>query len=175
MAVLRGPWAGNPRPRSQRGDSLLELLVAVLVIGVGALGVAKLQMQSAQSNRIALQVSMATSLAEDMLERLRANSSANYAGVGFGDPPPTFVDCRGRTCTSAEMEAFDVVLWKCALGRWREQPPCAAARTAGLLAAPQLQPSLPDGDGAVTSDASGLVTATVRWQGQGEVALSTQR
>lgn len=175
MALLRGPRANRQRVPNQRGDSLLELLVAVLVIGVGAMGVAKLQLQSAQNNRAALQVSMATSLAEDMLEQLHANPSASYAGIDFGSAPPSFVDCRQRDCTSAEIADFDVVVWKCALGRWRTRAPCAAARTAGLLAAAQLQPGLPDGDGAVSIDASGLATATVRWQASGEVALSARR
>ena len=175
MALLRGPRTNGPRAPSQRGDSLLELLVAVLVIGVGALGVAKLQLQSAQSNRAALQVSMATSLAEDMLERLQANASASYAGIDFGSAPPAFTDCRQRACASAEMATFDATVWKCALGRWRTRAPCAAARAAGLLAAAELQPGLPDGDGAVSIDASGLATATVRWQGSGDVALSARR
>ena len=161
--------------REQRGDSLLELLVAVLVIGVGALGLAQLQMTSAQNNRAALQHSMATALAEDMLERLRANPRASYAGIDFGAAPPAFVDCRRRPCTNTELEAFDVVAWKCALGRWRDQASCVAARTLGLLATEQLQPGLPNGDGAVAIDAGGLVTVTVRWQRTDRVTLSTRR
>ena len=159
----------------QRGDSLLELLVAVLVIGVGALGLAKLQMLSAQNNREALQQSMATSLADDMLERLRANPTAVYAGIDFGAPPPAFVDCRQRSCTAAQMAAFDVVAWKCALGRWRDQAACVTARKVRLLAPEQRQPGLPDGDGAVVVDAGGLVTVTVRWGDAGRVALSSWR
>lgn len=161
--------------RAQRGDSLLELLVAVLVIGVGALGLAKLQMTSAQNNRAALQHGMATALAEDMLERLRANPRAGYAGIDIGTAPPAFVDCRRRPCTNTELEAFDVVAWKCALGRWRDQASCATARALGLLAAEQLQPGLPNGDGAVTMGSGGLVTVTVQWQRTSRVTLSTRR
>ena len=169
MALLKQP------PSRQRGDSLLEVLVAVLVIGVGAMGVAKLQMLSTQNTREALQHGMATALAEDMLERLRANPTAAYAGVGFGAAPPAFVDCLGGNCTSFELAMFDVVAWKCALGRWRDQRPCDAAQSAGLLPPTQRQPALPGGDGAIAIGADGVATVTVTWQPAGRVELSGRR
>ena len=147
---------------SRRGHSLLELLVAVLVVGIGTLGIAKLQMLNTQNNRAALEYSMATILAEDMLERIRANPSGGYAGIQAGQPPPTFVDCLASDCAPMQLATFDIAAWKCALGRWRSEAPCQAARTAGLLAAPARQPGLPEGDGAVAV-AGDIATVTVTW------------
>ena len=158
------------------GHSLLELLVAVLVVGIGALGVAKLHMLSAQNNRAALEYSMATILAEDMLERIRANPSGAYAGVLAGQPPPAFVDCLASDCTSMQLTTFDIAAWKCALGRWQNEAPCQAMRRVGLLAATVRQPGLPEGDGAVAV-AGDTVTVTVTWPSTAanNVAISGRR
>jgi len=55
------------------GFSMIELLVAVLVMGIGVLGITGLQMVSLQNNRGALLRSEAVMLAYDMLDRIRAN------------------------------------------------------------------------------------------------------
>ena len=74
------------------GFSLLELLVAVLVVAVGALGVAGLQLASIQNNRGAMQYSVTTALATDLVERMRANPGADYA--------PTSAPRRRRSMTA---------------------------------------------------------------------------
>ena len=155
----------------QQGHSLLELLVAVLVVGIGALGVAKLQMQNAQNNRLALEYSVATTLAEDMLERIRANPNGSYAAVRAGQPPPAFVDCLASDCASLQLASFDSTVWKCALGRWRQSSPCRAVRAAGLLAPVARQTSLPEGDGGVEF-AGEVATVTVTWPSTGANVLA---
>ena len=155
----------------QRGHSLLELLVAVLVVGTGALGVAKLQMMNTQNNRAALEYSVATMLAEDMLERIRANPTGPYGGVGNGAPPPAFVNCLASDCAPMQLAAFDIAAWKCALGRWQRAAACRATRAAGVLAAPARQPGLPEGDGAIAV-AGNTVTVTVTWPSTGANRLA---
>ena len=154
-----------------RGHSLLELLVAVLVVGVGALGVARLQLHNAQNNRLALEYSVATMLAEDMLERIRANPNGSYAGVQAGQAPPAFVDCLGSDCAPMQLANFDSTAWKCTLGRWQGAAPCRALRTVGLLAVPERQASLPEGDGGV-SFAGDTATVTVTWPSTGANSLA---
>ena len=56
----------NQSTRSQRGFSLIEILVAVLVMGVGVLGVTGLQMVSLQNNRDALLRTEALQMAYDI-------------------------------------------------------------------------------------------------------------
>ncbi len=155
----------------ERGNTLMELLVAVLVVGVGALGVAKLQLMSSQNNRAALHHSTATMLADDMLERLRANPSAAYPAMALGDAPPAFVDCLSAACTPQQIAAFDATVWKCSLGNWHDDAQCRAARAAGALAPPDRQPGLPGGDGALSVNA-GVATVTVAWNGSDATRIS---
>jgi type IV pilus assembly protein PilV len=65
-----------PRVAGSGGISLVETLVAVLVLSFGLLGVAALQAQSLRHNLDAYHRSQATSLGNQLLDRLRANREA---------------------------------------------------------------------------------------------------
>ncbi len=56
----------------QRGAGLIEVLVAVVVLGVGLLGAAGMQLAGLQGGHSAYQRSQATWLANDLIDRLRA-------------------------------------------------------------------------------------------------------
>lgn len=163
------------RRRRGRGASLIEVLVAVLVVAIGALGVARLQLESARSNRAAMERTLATVLATDLAERWRANPQGGYA-TALGRAPPPFVDCLARSCTAGELATFDLAAWKCALGRWRDAAPCAAARAAGVLPPQELAPGLPAGDGSFELRAGGMVVI-VAWAGAetGRLSLALRR
>lgn len=60
--------------RQQSGLGLIEILVAVLVLGIGILGVASTQVVSLQMSSQSQNRSQAVLLAEDILDRIRANS-----------------------------------------------------------------------------------------------------
>ncbi len=157
-----------PKVARQRGTSLVEVLVAVLVMGIGVLGVSAMQMVSLQNNRSALIRSEAVALGYDLLDRIRANpigpvSGQAYDGLAMGDEPPNAEDCVTNHCTQAEMVAFDQALWKCSLGGFENHATCIEFRRNGVLPRFAAQPGLPGGDGSVAVDASGLVTVTVRW------------
>ena len=64
----------------QKGFTLLEVLVAVLVLAIGLLGLAGLQATSLRVNQSASMRSQATNLAYDMADRIRANRGAALAG-----------------------------------------------------------------------------------------------
>ncbi len=159
------------------GASLIELLVAVLVIGLGALGAAGLQLASSKNTRSALEGTTAVILAQDMAERLRANPQGGYAGVADGSAPPGFVNCLAASCTPSELASFDVTVWKCSLGRWLTDGACREARAAGVVPPEERQPGLPMGDGAVDWGANGEFMVSVTWQGAGQrrVALPGRR
>lgn len=159
------------------GSSLTELLVAILVIGLGALGAAGLQLASSKNTRSALEATTAVILAQDMAERLLANPGGAYAGVADGTAPAGFVDCLGANCTPPELASFDVAVWKCSLGRWRTDGACREARAAGALPPEEQQPGLPMGDGAIDWGANGEFTVSVTWQnaGQRRVAVPGRR
>lgn len=66
--------------RRQRGISLIEVLVAILVLGVGLLGVAGLQLTALRSSQSAELRSQASLLAYDIIERMRMDRAAALAG-----------------------------------------------------------------------------------------------
>lgn len=159
------------------GYSLTEVLVAIVVIGLGALGAAGLQLASSKNARTALDGTTALIFAGDMAERLRANPQADYLGVSEGRGPPAFVNCLTADCRPRELQSFDVAVWKCSLGRWMGDGACRAARDAGVLPAQERQAGLPMGDGAVTWGANGQFTVSVVWLGPDErrVTVSGRR
>ena len=65
---------------SQAGSSLLEVLVAVVVLSIGLLGLAGLQMTSIKSSHSAYMRSQATLLAYDLADRARATRVLTQAG-----------------------------------------------------------------------------------------------
>lgn len=64
----------------QTGFTLIEVLIAVIVLGVGLLGIAALQANALKANHSALQRSQAVMLAYFMLDAMRANREAALAG-----------------------------------------------------------------------------------------------
>jgi len=75
MRVVRG---------RQRGFTLIEILVTVVVLAIGLLGLAGLQATSVRFNHSAYLRSQATSLAYDIADRMRANTVAARAGAYDG-------------------------------------------------------------------------------------------
>lgn len=77
--------------RDESGFTLLEILIAVVILSIGLLGLAGLQARSLQTNQSAMMRSQATVLAYDMIDRLRANRALARAG-GYNqlltDAPP---------------------------------------------------------------------------------------
>lgn len=61
----------------ERGFTLIEALVAFLVLSFGALAVTAMQMKSMQSSHAAYQRSMATIAAQDLVERLWVEMADN--------------------------------------------------------------------------------------------------
>lgn len=78
---------------SQRGISLLETLIAVLVLAIGLLGVAGLQTTNLKNSQSAHQRTMAVMLAGSMAERIRANTALAATGAF----------ALAKTCTSINL------------------------------------------------------------------------
>jgi type IV pilus assembly protein PilV len=72
MKTLTSPSCFSGRPRAQRGVTLLEVLISIVVLSVGLLGYAGLQTVSMKNNTSAFQRSQATMLTYDILDRMRA-------------------------------------------------------------------------------------------------------
>ncbi|MEH6542643.1 MAG: type IV pilus modification protein PilV [Porticoccaceae bacterium] len=99
----------------QQGIGLIEVLIAVLVLSVGILGVAALQVTGKQALNDASQRSIATGLARDMAERMRSNPSeleAYETTVGGGTISTAPGTCRNTNCTTAQLAARDLFEWE---------------------------------------------------------------
>lgn len=70
----------TPAPDAQKGFTLTEVLVAMLVLSIGLLGLASLQVTSLRNNHSAFQLSLATNLSYGIIDRMRANRPAARAG-----------------------------------------------------------------------------------------------
>lgn len=120
-------------PHTSRGFTLVEVLVAVVVLSIGLLGLAGLQLSSLQANQQAYLRSQATVIGQDIVERMRANRDAALNGeydVAMGAGAPG----------GADVAAND-------LREWLEA----------------LENSLPDGDGEIEVDTDGTAEVTVQW------------
>ena len=128
-----------------RGFTLLEILIAVVVLSIGLLGIASLQALGQQSNHSAYLRSQATALAYDMIDRMRANNagvkSGNYDSIDTTANTYTDPGCASSTCSSSQMAQYDMFDWQ-----------------------QELAAQLPTGNGTVAGAGSGSVfTVTVMW------------
>lgn len=151
----------------QQGFSLIEVLVSLLIMAIGALGVAGLQVISLQQNRDALYRAEANQLANDILDRIRVNSDQDYS-VLISDAPVDTTSCMGADCTPAEMAAFDIAQWKCAIRSadlaGDEYAACTTLNDSVPVGSPSLitTGTLPMGAGGITL-AGNVYTVEVRW------------
>lgn len=100
----------NPVPGMKaQGFTLIEVLIALIIMSVGMLGIAGLYVHSMQAGRTSMFRHHAVTLAGDVADRIRANPRAGavYALAGADN------NCvaAGIDCTPAEMAANDVFLW----------------------------------------------------------------
>ena len=74
-------------PRRQRGVTLIEILITLLVLAVGLLGLAALQGISLQSGQVAYNATQATNVAYEIADFARANRSNVSTAMldSFGD------------------------------------------------------------------------------------------
>ncbi len=92
-----------------RGFSLVEVLIALIVMSVGMLGIAGLYMHSMHAGRTSQLRHHAVNLASDVADRIRANpgGGVNYQAGGVDNA----CVMGGVDCTETQMALNDIWLW----------------------------------------------------------------
>lgn len=101
-----------------RGFSLVEVLVALLVLSIGLMGISKLVLVSARANDSAYLRSQATSLAYSILDAMHANRQAaingNYTIASANGATDPGVQCNNAApCTNTlTLAQYDLYQWR---------------------------------------------------------------
>lgn len=146
----------------QQGFTLIEVLVAFIVLTVGLLGTVALQTNAKQASYDANQRSAALALANDIVERIRANDTAdivaNYSKTFSYLDTPVEKNCLNTRCTSSDIAAYDLFQWQKAL---RVSDNTGALANGTVCITPTA-----DGDGVD-------LQVVVAWQGRQKIAESS--
>ncbi|MDZ7922955.1 MAG: type IV pilus modification protein PilV [Marinagarivorans sp.] len=104
----------------QKGSSLIEVMVAFFVLGVGLLGVFAMQSHTTRYNHSTFYYSRAVMLANDMAENIRttASISGSYSLL-ITDTTPTAVDCTDTavTCSAEQLKNWHLKNWRESVAR----------------------------------------------------------
>ncbi len=142
--------------QGQRGVSLIEVLVTVIILSIGLLGVAGLQSRLQTSEMEAYQRAQALMLLNDMANRIATNrnNAASYI-TGTASPLGAGITCPTTTATRQQRDASE----------W-----CGALQGAAESASGTRVGAMVGGRGCVESLGSGQFLVTVAWQGLTPIA-----
>lgn len=125
------------------GFTMLEILVAIVILSFGLLGLAGLQANGLKNNNSAYLRTQANLLAYDMIDRMRANQQGVINGDYdlILDSVPIEIDCLKNECTISQMATHDTNQW-----------------------VKNLKELLPSGRGKVVGNGQGSIfTITIMW------------
>jgi type IV pilus assembly protein PilV len=164
----------------QRGTSLIEVLIAAIIIGIGLLGISALQMKALQFSTNAEHRAKATDIAWALADRMRANLPAGELDTGTGNyyveaavpacpaafagsvcsMAPDAANAVGVTqCSEQEMAAYDLWELRCSADMGAEE-----VLPAGTLAV-TCNDKVAGGD---PCDPGSELTITVTWETRNE-------
>ena len=166
------PINQNIKLNRNSGIGLIEVMVTVVVLSIGLLGIAALQIMSKHSGFEAIQRSTASMLANDMLERMRANTLAlptTFTFVpGTVSTEPTPICDDSNPCTPAQLLLHDQWDWDQIVRGATETR--GGTETGGLVlptvcvtAPPVTSPGFP----------TGTYNVAIAWRGQTPLANPT--
>jgi len=156
----------------QSGFTLIEILVTVLILAVGGLGIASLQLAGLKYASGSYARTQAVLLADDMANRIKSNRSfalnlrpdGTFAGTSpyitgpYGTVLTSTNDCLQVVCDSAELAEYDLDSWIAEIER--------------VLPAGQGQVTIVDTVNAETGQPERQFNIGIRWR---QVANSTSR
>lgn len=95
----------------QRGVSLIEVMIAVLIFSIGLIGLAGLLVMATRSNHAAYLRTQVTFLASGMADRMRANPVGVWNGDYDTSYPNTTTNACTTGCTPAALAEHDQGMW----------------------------------------------------------------
>jgi len=140
--------------KNQSGFTLLEVMIAIVVLSLGLLGLAGLQAATLRNNQIAYYRAIAVQQTFDMADRIRANQAGAAAGAydALDASIPADPDCIANTCVAADMAVADHSQWNNNNARM-----------------------LPGGSGTVASAADGGFDITIMWNENSEAGSTDEQ
>jgi type IV pilus modification protein PilV len=124
MRAVTPAWAHSSAERArrfqmrERGLTLVECLIALVVLSIGLIGMARLMLEGLRNGHGALLRTQAVNLVTDMAERIRANPSArgayecaSYAGVPSTHRCAPTDAAAGTNCSAVELAEDDLARW----------------------------------------------------------------
>jgi len=103
--------------RRERGVTLIEVLVTMVILAVGLLGLAGMQVRGLSIQKDAHGRALATQLALDIADRMRSNNGA-VGSYAFNTAYPTGAytvpappDCVTTTCSATQQAQYDMSQW----------------------------------------------------------------
>lgn len=148
---------------------MVEVLVALVVLGVGMLGIASLYVITLKSSKSAISRMQAVNLASDIADRIRANNTAGTTydtGTGNAATKGSDKGCVGATadCTPDDMAFTDLAVWASELTN------TLPTGVVGTTSYP------PRGTIALTAGTPNIYVITVSWlePGEGTTPLTYQ-
>lgn len=152
-------------PSRQRGVGLIEVLIALVVVSIGCLASAQMQLRGMQDAQNTYHQSQASLLISEMMERMRNNpdgvSGSHYSGKTTHQfTKPT---CTGA-CTAQQQAELDLYAW--------------SSNFEMMEAGDDFVPALPSDQngnpayGSITAEADGVFLLSIHWSDRvaGDVA-----
>ena len=108
-----------------RGFTLIEVLIALVILSLGLLGLAGLQIISLKNNQSTYVRGQANLMAMDVIDRIRANPHAQQlylttvvaASTHSADPPCNQCKDSGNLCAPQQIVALDLCDWQAQLSK----------------------------------------------------------
>ncbi len=143
--------SANTVRRKNRGFTLFEVLVAVIVLSVGLLGLAAMYISLLRNNQNSYLRTQAAVVAYDIVDRMRANpvgvSNGEYNNIDSASLPDDPA-CIVAGCTTADLADYDVRDW--------------SRNFVNVDSDADYIPALPSASGTVTRSGD-VFTVTVNW------------
>tara|TARA_B110000211_G_scaffold205630_1_gene240007 strand:- start:121 stop:684 length:564 start_codon:yes stop_codon:yes gene_type:complete len=110
----------SSQTKVQRGFTLIEVLIAFIILSFGLLGAVALQAKAKQASFDSMQRAAAVALGNDIVQRIRANDTIDiikdYGGVIKSSANSnTYSSCFGAICSSSDIAKLDITQWKRAI------------------------------------------------------------